>query len=146
MRDNKKAFTLAELLIVVAIIGVLAVIAIPIFSTQLEKSRENTDIANLRVAKGAAMSMYLDKGSSVAGEYYFDTGAGILYTSKDGIMPYGRGTAKKGGCHHFMMSTTDAYTETVDCEGKIIKATIAFHDNLSMDNTDVVLSWVDPET
>ena len=45
---NKKGFTLAELLIVVAIIAVLVAIAIPIFSAQLEKSREATDIANTR--------------------------------------------------------------------------------------------------
>jgi len=49
-RVNKKGFTLAELLIVVAIIAVLVAIAIPVFSTQLEKSREATDAANIRAA------------------------------------------------------------------------------------------------
>ena len=39
-RENKKGFTLAELLIVVAIIGVLVAISIPIFTAQLEKARE----------------------------------------------------------------------------------------------------------
>ena len=47
---NKKGFTLAELLIVVAIIAVLVAIAIPIFSSQLEKSREAVDAANIRSA------------------------------------------------------------------------------------------------
>lgn len=47
-KNNKKGFTLAELLIVVAIIAVLVAIAIPIFTTQLEKSREATDAANIR--------------------------------------------------------------------------------------------------
>lgn len=47
-RLNKKGFTLAELLIVVAIIGVLVAISIPIFSAQLEKAREATDEANIR--------------------------------------------------------------------------------------------------
>ena len=47
-RNNKKGFTLAELLIVVAIIGVLVAISIPIFTAQLEKSREATDEANIR--------------------------------------------------------------------------------------------------
>lgn len=47
---NKKGFTLAELLIVVAIIAVLVAIAIPIFTTQLEKAREATDAANIRAA------------------------------------------------------------------------------------------------
>lgn len=48
-RDNS-GFTLAELLIVVAIIGILVGIAIPVFTSQLEKSREATDIANVRAA------------------------------------------------------------------------------------------------
>ncbi|MDO5391628.1 MAG: prepilin-type N-terminal cleavage/methylation domain-containing protein [Eubacteriales bacterium] len=47
---NKKGFTLAELLIVVAIIAVLVAISIPIFTTQLEKSREAVDAANIRAA------------------------------------------------------------------------------------------------
>lgn len=47
---NKKGFTLAELLVVVAIIGVLVAISIPIFTSQLEKSREAVDLANLRTA------------------------------------------------------------------------------------------------
>lgn len=50
MKNNKKGFTLAELLIVVAIIAVLVAIAIPVFTTQLEKAREATDAANLRAA------------------------------------------------------------------------------------------------
>ena len=47
---NKKGFTLAELLIVVAIIAVLTAIAIPVFTRQLEKSRESTDLSNARAA------------------------------------------------------------------------------------------------
>lgn len=50
MRNNKKGFTLAELLIVVAIIAVLVAISIPVFTSQLEKSREATDKANIRAA------------------------------------------------------------------------------------------------
>ena len=46
--NTKAGFTLAELLIVVAIIAVLVAIAIPVFSAQLEKSREATDLANIR--------------------------------------------------------------------------------------------------
>lgn len=49
-KTNKKGFTLAELLVVVAIIAVLVAIAIPIFSSQLEKAREATDAANIRAA------------------------------------------------------------------------------------------------
>ena len=48
--NTKAGFTLAELLIVVAIIAVLVAIAIPVFTSQLEKSRESTDAANIRNA------------------------------------------------------------------------------------------------
>ena len=58
-KNNKKGFTLAELLIVVAIIAVLTAIAIPVFTTQLEKSREATDQANLRSAYAEQMTQLL---------------------------------------------------------------------------------------
>lgn len=45
---NKKGFTLSELLIVVAIIGVLVAISIPIFTSQLHKAEVATDWANVR--------------------------------------------------------------------------------------------------
>ena len=45
---RNSGFTLAELLIVVAIIAVLVAISIPIFSSQLHKARVATDWANLR--------------------------------------------------------------------------------------------------
>ncbi len=62
--NEKKGFTLAELLIVVAIIAVLVAIAIPVFTSQLEKSREATDLANLRSAYGEAISAYLTDGTA----------------------------------------------------------------------------------
>ena len=43
-----KGFTMAELLIVVAIIAVLVAVAIPVFGSQLEKAREAADESNLR--------------------------------------------------------------------------------------------------
>lgn len=53
---NKKGFTLAELMVVVAIIGVLVAISVPIFNSQLEKSREATDLANVRSAYAQVMT------------------------------------------------------------------------------------------
>ena len=47
---SKKGFTLAELLIVVAIIAVLVAIAIPVFTSQLNKSRLAADHAMMRNA------------------------------------------------------------------------------------------------
>ena len=60
IRKNKKGFTLAELLIVVAIIGVLVAISIPIFTSQLEKAREATDAANIRAAYAEVQTAALE--------------------------------------------------------------------------------------
>ena len=57
---NTKGFTLMEMLIVVAIIAILIAIAIPTFTTQLEKAREAADIANIRSAYSEAMVKYLN--------------------------------------------------------------------------------------
>ncbi len=59
MKKNNKGFTLAELLIVVAIIAVLVAIAIPVFTSQLEKSRESVDLSNVRAAYAEVMSAAL---------------------------------------------------------------------------------------
>lgn len=56
MEKSKNGFTLAELLIVVAIIAVLVGVSIPIFTSQLEKSREATDMANIRAAYAEVMA------------------------------------------------------------------------------------------
>ena len=47
---SKKGFTLAELLVVVAIIAVLSAIAIPVFSTQLNSTKLAADHAMIREA------------------------------------------------------------------------------------------------
>lgn len=62
MKKNNKGFTLAELLIVVAIIAVLVAIAIPVFTTQLEKSREATDLANIRSAYAVITTKFMEDG------------------------------------------------------------------------------------
>lgn len=49
MKD-RKGFTLTELLVVVAIIGILVAISLPIFSNQIERARDAVTVANLRAA------------------------------------------------------------------------------------------------
>lgn len=72
MKKNKnKGFTLAELLIVVAIIGVLVAISIPIFTSQLEKAREATDAANIRSQYAEVMAEAITDGGNVNGQDKF---------------------------------------------------------------------------
>ena len=64
MKKNNKGFTLAELLIVVAIIAVLVAIAIPVFTTQLEKSRDAVSVSNMRAAYAEAQTALLSATAS----------------------------------------------------------------------------------
>ena len=56
---NKKGFTLAELLIVVAIIAVLVAIALPIFTGALEKARLGVHRNNARALKSMGVAAIL---------------------------------------------------------------------------------------
>ena len=133
MKNNKKGFTLAELLIVVAIIAVLVAISIPIFAAQLEKSRESTDIGNLRAAKAEAAALYLsgdgtetnvtwttegDPGAGFAA--YYDADSGKLVTAKPSA-GYGKGTSTVGSAKNNKMGYAPgtAYTD------KVIKVTVS---------------------
>ena len=50
MKQNRNGFTLMEMLIVIALIAALVAIAIPTIASQLERSREAADLANVRAA------------------------------------------------------------------------------------------------
>ena len=59
---NRKGFTLIELLIVVVIIGILAAIAIPKFSSTKEKAYMATMMADLKNLTNLQEAFYSDSG------------------------------------------------------------------------------------
>ncbi len=78
---NTKGFTLMEMLIVVAIIAVLVAIAIPTFTTSLNKARVATDQANIRSGYAAVMAEVLSKDYAESNDNSTATGATYkLYT------------------------------------------------------------------
>ncbi|HPN73461.1 MAG TPA: prepilin-type N-terminal cleavage/methylation domain-containing protein [Candidatus Omnitrophota bacterium] len=62
MLTKKGGFTLVEIMIVVAIIGLLAAIAIPNFMRARETAQKNACIANLKQIDGAITLWALDEG------------------------------------------------------------------------------------
>ncbi|MBT9779175.1 prepilin-type N-terminal cleavage/methylation domain-containing protein [Clostridium sp. MCC353] len=133
-RLNKKGFTLAELLIVVAIIAVLVAISVPVFNSKLEKSREATDIANMRAAKAAAVAAYLNgEIGDLTADIYYDAEAGTIVTG-DIPTAYGQGTAIKGGTSYLN------YTETTVAKDCAIKINITGETGDS--DIKIEMSWV----
>ena len=90
--NNKKGFTLAELLIVVAIIGILVAVSMPILTNQLNKSKEATDDANLRAAKAAAVAEALSRDITEVETKYYDAEKGKLVGEgdKNNVVAYGK--------------------------------------------------------
>ncbi len=91
LKDNhcrEKGFTLAELLVVVAIVGILVAISVPLFTAQLGKARKATNEANMRAAKIAATAQYLVNANDGKEVYYtYNLEKGTVTTS---LSPYAR--------------------------------------------------------
>lgn len=123
-KKNQKGFTLAELLIVVAIIAVLVAIAIPVFTKRLEASRETTDIANLRSAYAAATVAVMSE--TLNGDYYFVPNSAVGYSATESDAPaLGKGTATEGGADvGSLPEPCKSYTQKSAVQGQKIKITI----------------------
>jgi prepilin-type N-terminal cleavage/methylation domain-containing protein len=102
LKNNRKAgFTLVEIMIVVAIIGLLAAIAIPNFIKARQSSQTNACINNLRQMEGAKATWALEnkkQGSATVGMTDI-AGTASLYIRETPTCP-------AGGTYTF--STVDA--------------------------------------
>ena len=75
---GKKGFTLAELLIVIAIIAILAAIAIPTYNNAVEKSRQARDLANIRQVYSSFRIAALHPDTEIS--------KGTIYYAADGTL------------------------------------------------------------
>ncbi len=82
-KNGKKGFTLAELLIVVAIVMVLAAIAIPIFTGALGDAKDATAQAQIRSVQAALATEVLLDGNTLATG---STGWTTTTTVTDGVI------------------------------------------------------------
>jgi len=90
--SRRRAFTLIELLTVIAIIGVLAAILIPVIGSVRERARTTQCIANLRTW-GNATGLYVAEHqgrlpASVFGTTKIDNVEGMATDAYSGLIPY----------------------------------------------------------
>ena len=62
-RKNEKGFTMVELIIVVAIMGIIGALLVPAYGTMSTKARLTTDISTVKTLKRTAESYKAEKGA-----------------------------------------------------------------------------------
>lgn len=120
--NKKKGFTLMEMLIVVAIIAILIAIAIPTFSSQLEKAREASDQANIRSAYAIAQaSTLLEKYPDGTALPTTGTVTSPWYLNKDGSVA---------------SAATNAYA--IQAKGPVSVSTVPISGSTTFDKGDTI--------
>lgn len=128
MKNRCNGFTLAELLIVVAIIGVLVGIVIPIFSQQLERSREATDLANVRAKYAEVMAEAMDATAT------YPISKSVKLKQKQSDWQYYEPAAIAGIIHYRSDGDTDHWKGVPGADGECIVS-------YTPGNKGVVFTW-----
>ena|SRR5947207_593703 len=84
---SKAAFTLVEIMIVVAILGVLVAVAIPNFVRARSTSQQNACINNLRQIDGAAQTWALENRKGPTDPYTLDVIKPYVRLDSSGNIP-----------------------------------------------------------
>ena len=85
-KNNKKGFTIVELVIVIAVIAILAAVLIPTFTGVTEKAQKSAALQNAENAWKEFLGEYANKmdkvqdfdGAIKSGDYFFEITAGQL--------------------------------------------------------------------
>ena len=155
MKDDgllyKRGFTIAELLIIVAIVGFLVAVSVPLFTAQLEKTRETADIHTMRVAASLGQQFYYagvtnKESAEKAGMQWWKSGSDTspksnafaiyipdkgVFSDKNyddsidaGLKAYGKGTKFDGGKDLMREGNLRVYDPTLDYTNAVVQVSI----------------------
>jgi type IV pilus assembly protein PilA len=114
-KNLQKGFTLIELMIVIAIIGILAAIAIPAYQDYTIRAQASEGLAMASASKAAVSEYYADKGT-----WPTDDGAG-------------------GGDLGWTAAPSGKYVASIGVEGGEIRVTYGVNANAALAGTDVII-------
>lgn len=92
-KNNRKGFTIVELVIVIAVIAILAVVLVPTFGNVIAKAKNASLISEIKNEHTNYVTKYADQDEysdtiyiNIEGKYYLiDNGELVMETNEDGL-------------------------------------------------------------
>ena len=117
-KNNKKGFTIVELVIVIAVIAILAAVLIPTFTGVTEKAQKSAALQNAENAWKEFQGEYADKmdnpaefdGAIKSGDYFFEITDGQLGDIIDTFATTGKHSKDFNGCTVYLAVRLDGFT------------------------------------